>query len=291
MPEERWEHRYSTVARVFDRLGYRPGAAIALDGVAVTVTEAVPCALTGHRVPMRWDDEDQGEQLCALIGDEAVPDDQLESLAVRAALRAALANDLHELAEWFHLDGAQVYNPHPNGRRYDGEPFTAHIYIDRNPPPAQWDPAQRWAEITPAAARRAAEELCDRITVGGPTQGRFETANGQLTHIGTYPDRDTGEAREWLWSVEPFYDYRVPAGGNTAAALRARLIADMFDLAAQSAAHEAAEWLTLDGRIVFDPHPDRYTQRDRVRVRLEHHTSALCRPAAAVRASSRPITI
>lgn len=283
MDETTWDRRHGIVADTFEQLTYRPGARIALWGVSVTVTETVPCAVTGAPVEMCWSDEDQGDQLHTQIADPSISDADLIELACRAALHAAVNNDLHELAEWFTLDGHRVYDPHPNGGRFEPLPFTARLHFDGDPPhPANQQPGtdtHQLVEVPAARARAVAAELCERVAVGGPTAGRFEVWGDRLTHLATYPARDTGKLAEWPWSREWLADYTIADTGNYAAALRSAIVADMFTLAAQSAVHEALEWLRLDGNRIWDPHPPLFegsthlAQRDAVTLHLTYRSA------------------
>jgi hypothetical protein len=225
---------------------------------------------------MCWDDQDLGEKVSTVVADPTVSDAELVDVAVLCAAKAAARNDVHELCEFFVVDGARVFDPHPHGRRYDDAPVTVDVFgpAERIPP---WDgyrfAAGELVEVEDRVVSRIAAELAERVSAG--PLGRFEVSGTQMSHVGVYPDRCSGELREFHWTREWACDVVVADAGNIAAATRSALVASMFMLAAESLVHEVAEWLTVDGARPFDPHPRGCFQSDVLRTRLRTVTSAL----------------
>lgn len=280
LSEAEYDRRQGLLFDLFNRMSFRPGTTISYPGISIEVIEKdVPCAYTGKTSDMTWDDQDQGEQLSNAASNRHISDDQLIELGVRAAFRAVANNDLHELCEFFRVDGAMIFDPHPNGSRYAKCPVNLQVLFDDDPAPGPYlhPSGCEYVEVTARTARRIATEMTERVTIG---TGRFETAGDHLTHIGVYHDRDSGDRREWSWSREWLCDAAVPVDGNPGAALRSALVTDMFTLAAQSAIHEIAEWLTVDGVRVYEPHPSATGHLDRVRPRLTFDRSPLVAAAA-----------
>lgn len=279
--------RAAHVAATFERIRTRPGTRLEWAGDDVWFTDtATVDRLDGQRRPMCWQDGHAGDLVNAALVDPNVDEDGLTAVCLRAAACAVVAADLHELTEWFSLDGEQVWDPHPNHLRFGDDPHVTHRLTfcgDRPPDPVRGRARHReWVEVTAATARRVAAELADAVTLG--PLGAFEVAGDLLVHVATYHDRDSGEPSEFTWSREILGEVAVPAGGNTDAAMHAVLLAEMYCSAAQSLTHEAAEWLTLDGARPFDPHPYPHVRSEQLRPVIEFHTSPLRRPAAASRA-------
>jgi hypothetical protein len=262
-----------------DAISYRPGVTLELVGCELHITERQRCIRRGTEVEMTWCDGEWGDWLFAKIADPQVADTDIAAVTCEAALRALVAADIHELCEHFRVDGNLVYDPHPNGGRFEVRTgVDVHVRIDDQPGPHEPGGGYPYrhdtdrCEIDVDTARRIAARLCDRVTVG---DDRYTVHGNHLTHIGHYPDRDTGETREWLWSREWFDSYSVAEDGNPGAQLRSAICADMFALAVESTVHEAAEWFHFEGQRLWDPHPRPHTQRDRISARIVLHAEPL----------------
>ena len=289
--------RRSAVARsVFERATFRPGTTIEFT-YAVEVTEIRPDRDTGEPTSMCWVAEDVGEWLHAQIADPALDDFDLERRAALALVDAVVANDVHEWCEFFHHRGVRVFDPHPNGRRWDTGPVSTSVRFRDDP---SRFPVDRPAvgPVTYVASdpdlRAEFEELiatvCREVTFpefGFWDHEGFEPSHNGFFHRAVYPDRDTGLPTPYTWDREIIDVYEIPAdltGPDATEArlehLRAELLRDFVRTAAASITHEATEWLHIGGIRIFDPHPAPHRQDDllAVDVRIAHGDPAVAHP-------------
>lgn len=261
------------------------------DGDGITVTRPAVCVNSGNLVPMTWSDGEAGDRMRTRLRAAELTGEELAAVASRAVVEAAAAHELHELTEWFRLDGTVVWDPHPTGRRFEPAPLvTVQVTADDDPPrpSTAMSPMIEWADPT-VDVHQLAGQLCERVSVGDGTFGgrqRFTVHGDHLVHLAQHPDRTTGEVREWSWSREILAELLVPAETlDEVAELTRALLEEMAQTMMDATVHEICEHLQIEGVRVFDPHPMAdllHIQRDLLRPRLEfRHAAAVSTPAVA----------
>lgn len=272
------DRRGAVVRSVFERSTFRPGTTVEFT-YAVEVTEDRPDRDTGEPTSMCWVAEDVGEWLHTQIADPTVDDAELERRAALGFVDAVVANDMHEWCEFFHHRGARIFDPHPNGRRWDRAPVATSVRFRDEPTrlPYELPTAGPVVYVANDPELRAEFELlvaetCREVTFtefGFWDHEGFEPSHNGFFHRAVYPDRDLGLPTPYSWDREVLDVYEIPvalAGPDATGArlehLRAELLRDFVRTAAASVTHEAAEWLHVDGVRIFDPHPHRHVQDD-----------------------------
>lgn len=116
------------VRAVVARLTYIPGCRLIGTDTHLHLVRPRPAVESGEVQPFHWR-KPWPPVLLAAASD--LPDDQLGRDVARWVWRECLLEAAHEVAEWLHLDGRPVVDPHPGGELVANDGVgAARVHVD-----------------------------------------------------------------------------------------------------------------------------------------------------------------
>lgn len=300
------DRRVYAIADLIETATLGSGQTITFLGDGVEIAETVECANGRGLVPMAWQDGAVGGWLDTQLHDPTLDETLLPLIAGFAVAAAATRNAAHELCEFLTYQGKRLIDPHPTGSRFDNQPL-----LDVTLRYRATDGSRSWAEPTPKdlpvfagcypyvdVPEDEAAEIAEAVLAslacsggpGGPNQTWEVWGGRSIGHTATFPDRDTGDLREWNWSPECLGDLMIPAAAiDRRSAIASTILCEAVRVAVESYVHEIAETVHIGGVRIFDPHPinpltgNTYAQIDQIMPNLHWRISPLAHLPKATR--------